>query len=157
MVKDMTIKIRARLCSIGCAIGSTVALLATGCTYSIHQVQVSDFQPYAPLERGDIVKGYGEQFVILGITNETNYVEAAYKNLMNNCPAGSLSGITTQISTAHGFFSWTNKALMQGLCIKASEASAPATASSRRRKPAAKSSGAEVTGQAAGDWISEEI
>jgi hypothetical protein len=144
-----------KICRLLIAVAS---LVATGCTYSIHQVQVSDFQPYAPLERGDVVKGYGEQFVILGFTRETNYVDAAYKNIMNACPNGSLSGITTQISTAHGFFSWTNKALMQGLCLakgvsaggdSARRVNDQASPGSTRRKP---SSDEILT-----DWISEEI
>jgi hypothetical protein len=101
---------------------SLLALLTTGCAYSVHQVYVSDFQPYKAIEQGDIVKGKGEQFVILGFTKETNYVEEARANLMKECPEGTVSGITTQISTSLGFFSWTNKALMQGLCIRSHSA-----------------------------------
>lgn len=92
--------------------------LLIGCTHSIHQVQVSDFRPYKALERGDVVAASAEQFTILGFTRETNYVDQAYKQLQQKCPNGNLTGITTQISTSHGFFSWTNKALMQGLCVK---------------------------------------
>jgi hypothetical protein len=94
------------------------ALNLAGCAYSIHQVYASDFSPYAPLSKGEIVTGKGEQFVILGFVNQTDYVEEARTDLMNHCQGGLLSGITTQISTDLGFFSWTNRALMQGLCIK---------------------------------------
>lgn len=139
------------------ALVSSLAILLGGCTYSIHQVHVSDFQPYAPLERGDIVKGYGEQFVVLGFTQQTNYVDSAYKQLMSNCSGGALSGITTQISTAHGFFSWTNKALMQGLCLKpqgkssTDEARNSGNRRGRARKPASSSNDVLT------DWQSEEI
>ena len=93
-------------------------LFLAGCSHSIHQVQVSDFEPYAPIERGEIVKGFGEQFVIMSFTRQTNYIDEAYRQLMAACPDGTVTGITTQLSTDHGFFSWTNKALMQGLCLK---------------------------------------
>lgn len=93
-------------------------LVLGGCAHSIHQVHTSDFNPYAPIERGEIVKGYSEQFVVLGFVQQTNYVNVAYKQLMDSCPQGAISGITTQYSTSLGFFSWTNKVLMQGLCVK---------------------------------------
>lgn len=97
-----------------------VALLAlSACAHSIHQVHVSDFLPAAPIESGDVVKGYGEQFVILGFVGQTDYVNQAYNQLQTACPRGTISGITTQHSTSLGFLSWTNKVLMQGLCIKA--------------------------------------
>lgn len=94
------------------------ALGLGGCAHSVHQVHTSDFTPYAKIEQGDMVKAKSEQFVILGFTGNTEYVEQAYRQLMNACPEGSISGITTQISTDLGFFSWTNRALMQGLCMK---------------------------------------
>ena len=93
-------------------------LMAAGCAHSVHQVHTSDFAPKASLQQGQIVKGYGEQFAIMGVVRETNYVEKAYRDLMRNCPGGAITGITTQYSTSLGFLSWTNKALMQGLCVK---------------------------------------
>lgn len=94
------------------------SLIFAGCAHSVHQVHTSDFKPGSSVESGDMVKGYGEQFVVFWFADNTNYVNAAYKDLMGNCPDGTLTGITTQISTSLGFFSWTNKALMQGLCLK---------------------------------------
>lgn len=96
----------------------TVLSLAA-CAHSIHQVHVSDFLPAAPLESGDVVKGYGEQFVVFGFVSQTDYVNQAYNQLQAACPQGVISGITTQHSTSLGFLSWTNKVLMQGLCLKA--------------------------------------
>lgn len=89
-----------------------------GCAHSIHEVHTSDFIPGVPIESGEMVKGYAEQFVIMGFTSETDYVDSAYKKLMAACPNGAITGITTQISTSLGFFSWTNKALLQGLCVR---------------------------------------
>lgn len=87
------------------------------CAHSIHLVHTSDFIPGAPVESGTMVKGYAEQFVVLGFVQDTNYVDTAYQRLQASCPSGVITGITTQISTSLGFFSWTNKALMQGLCL----------------------------------------
>lgn len=92
------------------------ALFFAGCAHSIHQVHTSDFVPMAELESGKVVRGYAEQFVVLGLVQETNYVDQAYADIQRQCPRGQITGITTQISTSMGFFSWTNKALMQGLC-----------------------------------------
>lgn len=110
-----------------------LALLLSGCTHSIHQVQVSDFQPYRAIERGDVVAASAEQFTVMGFTGETNYVDDAYQRLQRKCPDGTLTGITTQISTSHGFFSWTNKALMQGLCVKATASNGGGGSESLRR------------------------
>ena len=93
-------------------------LLSFGCAHSIHQVHTSDFIPYAPIESGEMITARSEQFVILGFTTETEYVERAYKSLANQCLRGRVTGITTQFSTSLGFFSWTNKILMQGLCLR---------------------------------------
>jgi hypothetical protein len=93
-------------------------LTLVGCAHSVHQVHTSDFLPGAPIESGEMVKGSAEQFVILGFASETNYVNQAYQRLMGACPDGAITGITTQYTTALGFFSWRNKVLMQGLCLK---------------------------------------
>lgn len=91
---------------------------ATACTHSIHLVHVSDFSPtYKDYAKGQWVKARTEQFTIMGFVMNTDYVNEAYSKLMSNCPNGSLQGITTQYSTSHGFFSWTNAIEMQGLCI----------------------------------------
>lgn len=92
-------------------------VISAGCAHSIHEVHTSDFVPMAEIESGKMVRGYGEQFVVMGFVSETNYVDQAYRELQSQCPGGQITGITTQISTSMGFFSWTNKALMQGLCL----------------------------------------
>lgn len=95
-----------------------LACAVSGCAHSIHEVHTSDFLPAAQLTSGKVVKAKAEQFVVMGFTGETNYVNIAYKQLMGKCPDGAITGITTQLSTSLGFFSWTNKVLMQGLCIQ---------------------------------------
>ena len=94
-----------------------LVLVASACTHSIHLVHVSDFLPYAPGKRGRLVEARSEQFVILGFADDTNYVDRAYDRLQQKCRRGRIKGITTQFSTSHGFFSWTNKILMRGTCL----------------------------------------
>jgi len=65
-----------------------------------------------------MVKATAEQFVVMGFVYDTNYVDTARKKLIAQCPDGNISGISTQYSTSLGFFSWTSKILMQGLCTK---------------------------------------
>lgn len=95
-----------------------VLALTAGCAHSIHEVHVSDFTPMAAIESGDMVRVQTAQFVVMGFVSETNYVDQAKAQLMAACPEGVLTGITTQYSTDMGFFSWTNRILMQGLCLK---------------------------------------
>jgi hypothetical protein len=92
--------------------------LTAGCAHSIHEVHVSDFVPMAQIESGEMVKAQTEQFVVMGFVGQTDYVDQAKAQLMANCPGGAVTGITTQFSTSMGFLSWTNKILMQGLCVK---------------------------------------
>ncbi len=92
-------------------------LFLAGCAHSVHEVHTSDFLPAAAITSGRMIKVKTEQFVVLGIKGNTDYVNEAYGKLMSACPNGSITGITTQYSTSLGFFSWTNKILMQGLCL----------------------------------------
>lgn len=94
-----------------------LSIATSGCMHSIHHVHVSDFDPYAGQGSGKMVKAKTEQFVILGFTSDSKYVDQAYMDLQQKCKRGRLQGITTQYSTSLGFFSWTNKILMQGLCV----------------------------------------
>lgn len=104
---------------------SLTALSLINCAHSVHQVHVSDFKnenSYYALEQGQMIKAQSEQFVIMGFVQETDYVNQAKNRLINQCPQGQIIGISTQFLTSLGFFSWTNKILMQGLCVKTSSA-----------------------------------
>ena len=92
-------------------------LVSGACTHSIHMVHVGGFSPYHPKAKGKIVTSREEQKTIMGFVKSTDYVDRAYEALKKQCKQGELTGITTQFSTSHGFFSWTNKILMQGLCV----------------------------------------
>lgn len=89
-----------------------------GCTYSVHQVPLSDFKPYGAENTGKPIEARSEQFVVLGFASETNYVDIAYQRLQSQCNDGVVTGIATKYYTAHGFFSWTNHIVMQGSCVR---------------------------------------
>lgn len=95
----------------------SIGLLASQCSHSIHLVHVSDFEPKTSARSGRIIQATSEQLSILGFKSDTNYVEEARQKLMRQCPRHDIEGITTQFSTSHGFFSWTNKILMKGVCL----------------------------------------
>lgn len=96
-----------------------LGITLSGCTHSLHVSHVSDFSPtYKAYSQGQLIKARAEQFTIMGFVTETTYIEQAYNNLQANCKDGQIQGITSQYSTSHGFFSWTNVLELQGLCIK---------------------------------------
>ena len=99
-------------------VGLLFFLFLASCAHSVHQVHTSDFMPGTPIASGDMVRASSQQTTFLGFVNDTNYVNQAYQELMSKCQSGQITGITTQYSTSLGFFSWTNKILMQGLCVK---------------------------------------
>lgn len=91
-------------------------LLFVSCAHSYHQA-ASDFSLNSKLNKGEVVKSKSEQFVIFGFTTNTNYVEKAYSELESQCQ-GVISPITTKYYTSLGFFSWTNKIELDGICLK---------------------------------------
>ena len=88
------------------------------CTHSVHLVHVGDFEPYQKITAGEMIQAQAEQFVILGFTKQTEYINEARQQLMAQCPKGRIQGPVTRLSTSHGFFSWTHKVFMQALCIQ---------------------------------------
>lgn len=87
----------------------------TSCAYSVHQVHISDFS-FKNSNSSKFVEANTEQKVILGITTDSQYINDAYNTLQKQCPHGDIDGITTKYSTDLGFFSWTNRIKMRGIC-----------------------------------------
>ena len=87
-----------------------------GCAYSMHELHVSDYK--YPVDAGNKkVEANSEQFVILGFVFDTNYVDAAYEKLRDQCQRGTLDGINTKYYTALGFFSWHNHINLSARCV----------------------------------------
>lgn len=94
-------------------------LVASSCTHSLHQTNVSEFSPsYKSYESGTLIKARSDQKTIMGFVFDTNYVDQGYRSLQSKCPQGVIQGIVTHYITSHGFFSWTNSIEMQALCVQ---------------------------------------
>lgn len=90
--------------------------LLAGCTHSIHMVHTDGLDLVAPMDdKAHYVEAIATQDVVFFFAFDTDYVDQAKRSLESQCP-GKVSAISTQYSTSHGFFHWTNKILMKGLC-----------------------------------------
>jgi hypothetical protein len=92
--------------------------MLSGCAHSVHQVHVSEINQVPTSGAGRIVRAEAEQFVVLGVARETQFVEQAYSRLLQQCSGQPINGVSTQFMTSLGFFSWTNKVLVQGYCAQ---------------------------------------
>lgn len=90
-------------------------LLAAGCSYSVHQVYMGDFSPYA--KGGKKLLVMKEQTRILDITTENRYVEEAYDELKRKCPNGEIIGVSAEFMTAHHFFHAKDRIYLKGRCL----------------------------------------
>lgn len=93
-------------------------LFLFSCSHSVHLVHMSDHSVITDQKRGKKIDVLSEQKVIFWFTFDSNYVEAAREKLMAKCHNGTIKNIVTRYSTSHGFFHWTNKIYMQGVCFR---------------------------------------
>ncbi len=91
-------------------------MLLAGCTHSIHMVHSDGFtERLKEITKARYVEVETTQDVVFFFAFDTDYVDEAKTKLEQACP-GRLSAVSTQYSTSHGFFHWTNKILMKGMC-----------------------------------------
>jgi hypothetical protein len=102
------------------AVASIVAMSVTGCFSSVHEYQAAGYAPSADEPRSNLdakpIRADAQQFVVLGITDNTDYVNEAYARLLAQC-AGEIVGVNTRYSTELGFLSYTNNVQMEALCL----------------------------------------
>jgi hypothetical protein len=107
--------------------------LACGCSYSLHEYQAAGYAPAtissgAPTVRtaqptraaplaAERIHAHAEQSVVLGITDNTDYVDEAFASLVSQCP-GDVIGLNTRYSTKLGFLSYRNTIDIQALCLR---------------------------------------
>jgi hypothetical protein len=102
-----------------------LGVLASGCTYSMHEYQAAGYAavPTAGAPRqAEWIHAHGEQRVILGVTDNTDYIDHAYSDLLDQC-TGEVVGLNTRFSTSLGFLSYKNVVEMRAMCLR----DAPAT------------------------------
>jgi hypothetical protein len=93
---------------------------SSGCTYAMHEYQAGGYAPATPgpgTRQGGWIHARSKQHVILGITDNTDYVDEAYAELVSQCP-GDIVGVNTRFSTSLSFLSYTNVIDMQATCLK---------------------------------------
>ena len=95
---------------------ATIAVLASSCTYSVHMVHASGYEPYVKASQGRKIEASAERDVILFFNSDTRYVDRAYNALLGKC-SGEVVGITTEFQTALKPFSFTQKIIIRGLCV----------------------------------------
>lgn len=95
----------------------SVAFLASGCLYSVHQVSAGGFEPSVPLEGHRVLHASASQDVVFG-TKETSYVEAAWESMLRQCPNGAITAVTVERITHHLFFAWNNEVTFRGVCVE---------------------------------------
>lgn len=100
---------------------AALAALACGCSYSMHEYQAAGYAAVTPSSgpppKAAWIHARGEQNVVLGITNNTRYVDDAYAQLLSQCP-GDVVGLNTRYSTKLGFLSYKNTIEMQAFCLR---------------------------------------
>lgn len=93
-----------------------VFLALASCTHSVHLVNFSDARQNG--STGRPIQAQSEQFVVLGFSFDTAYVDQAYRRLQGQCTGGTITAIATKYYTDHGFLSWTHRIVMDASCIE---------------------------------------
>ncbi len=95
-------------------------MLTPGCTYAMHEVEAAGYAAVpngGPPRQAERIQARAEQRVILGITDNTDYVDRAYAELLDECP-GEVVGLNTRLSTDLGFLSFKNVVEMRAFCLR---------------------------------------
>ncbi|MCW8328554.1 hypothetical protein MD588_07010 [Photobacterium sp. SDRW27] len=93
-----------------------LVLLLGACTSSIHMSQVSGTTNKSIAESSqNLVQIEKSQHVIMGFAYDTDYVDAAYQELLTQCPSGT-SLVNIEYLTNHSFLNWTNKIRIKAAC-----------------------------------------
>jgi hypothetical protein len=98
-----------------------IAAAGSGCgASSLHEFSAQGYASARP--EGAPIKSFpiaaeAEQGVVLGITDNTDYVNVAFDRLKSQCP-GEIVGVSTRYSTKLGFYSWRNDIRVEGMCLR---------------------------------------
>lgn len=98
-------------------LGLAVLALSGACRGTVHMAQASGFYDVGDGADRSVITSSAEQHTIMGVVEDTLYVDAAWSSLQRQCSRGSIDGITVETSTQLGFFQWTNRVSMRGICV----------------------------------------
>lgn len=96
----------------------TILLLVTlgGCTSSVHMSQVDvGINNNININSSHFIEIERSQKNMLGFVYDTDYVDQAYTELLEECPAGTAM-LNVEYLTNHGFLSWTDKIRIKAIC-----------------------------------------
>ncbi|HVY25887.1 MAG TPA: hypothetical protein VHB79_05020 [Polyangiaceae bacterium] len=94
------------------------AAISSGCTYSVHQVALGNFDDLPPNARLRPIEAQAAQKVFVA-AGDTDFADEAMRELAARCPRGQVVGIQARHSTSLGFFVYTNKLKLSGYCVEA--------------------------------------
>jgi hypothetical protein len=94
------------------------AALLSGCTHSVHQVALGNFDDLPPNARLRPIEAEADQKVFIASGN-TDFADEAMQRLASSCPRGQVVGIQARHSTSLGFFVYTNKLKLTAYCVEA--------------------------------------
>ena len=81
-------------------------------------VHSSGFDPYVSTSKGKLIEARSERQVFLFFNGDTDYVDSAYQSFQAKCLGGEIVGVTTEFQTALQPFSYLQKIIMKGWCLK---------------------------------------
>jgi hypothetical protein len=93
------------------------AVLLGGCTHSVHQVAMGEFDDVPVTARLRPVEAETSQDVLLASGN-TDFADEAMARLAGRCPRGRVVGIQARHSTSLGFLVHTNRMKVTGYCVE---------------------------------------
>lgn len=91
--------------------------LVAGCTHSVHQVAMGNFDDVPPTARLHPVEVEADQEVFIASGN-TDFADQAMARLAATCPHGRIVGVSARHSTSLGFLAYTNKLRVTGYCVE---------------------------------------
>jgi hypothetical protein len=109
------------------SLGLALALLG-GCTHSVHQVAMGEFDDVPAAARLRPIEAETSQDVFLA-TGNTDFADEAMAELAQRCPRGRVVGIQARHSTSLGFLVHTNRMKITGYCLE--DAPSPSVVSSK--------------------------
>jgi hypothetical protein len=86
----------------------------------MHEYQAAGYAPATPIAgpppKAEWIHARAEQGVVLGVVDNTDYVDVAYQRLLAQCK-GDVVAVNTRYSTKLGFLSYTNAIELRALCL----------------------------------------
>lgn len=91
-----------------------LASMLSGCMSYVHAVNQDAILPV----EGELIEVEQEKGIWLRFNFDNDYVREAYDELLAQCPGGTIHGVASRLSSTNGFFHWTARFHLSGVCVK---------------------------------------